>query len=127
MNEKLIEESSKYDGYYRIQRSDPEMDEQDVFQAYRLLVMIKDCFRTMKSTLKTILRKKGMEASTDRIVDAIGKAVLCAFEVDGRQYFLKCRNNETAENIFSVIGVKKLPSFMTSEALIRQLQLNVVV
>jgi hypothetical protein len=40
----------------------------------------------------------------ERIIDALAKAVLCAFEVDGRQYFLKCRNNETAENIVSVSG-----------------------
>jgi len=53
--------------------------------------------------------------------------VLCAFEVDGRQYFLKCMNNETAENIFSVTGIKRLPNLMTLETLNRQLQLDVVV
>jgi transposase len=157
LNEKLIEESSKYDGYYGLQCSDPGMDEQDVFRAYRSLVTIEDCFRTMKSTLEArpvfhwtvrrikghfvscyiaffvgrmleiMLRKKDMEASADRIMDAIGKAVLCAFEMDGRQYFLKCRSNETAENIFSVTGVKRLPNLMTLEALNRQLQLDVVV
>jgi hypothetical protein len=38
-----------------------------------------------------MLRKKGMEASADRIMDSTGKAMLCAFELDGRQYFLKCQ------------------------------------
>jgi transposase len=65
--------------------------------------MIEDCFRAMKSMLEarpvfhwtvkrikghfvsffvgrmleTMLRKKGMEANADRIMDAIDKAVLC--------------------------------------------------
>jgi transposase len=52
LNEKLIEENSKYDGYYGIQCSDPERSEQDIFQAYHSLVTIEDCFKTMKSTLE---------------------------------------------------------------------------
>jgi transposase len=156
LNEKLIEENSKYDGYYGIQCSDLEMDGQGIFQAYRSLVAIEDCFRTMKSTLEArpvfhwsakrirghfvscyiaflmgrmlevSLKKKGTPASAERIMDSIAGAVICSFEVSGKRYFLKCKTNETAENIFAVTGLKKLPNLMTAEVLNRQLHLDVV-
>jgi transposase len=156
LNEHLIEENSKYDGYYGIQCSDLEMSGHDVFQAYHSLVAIEDCFKTMKSTLEArpvfhwsakrirghfvscyiaffmgrmleiSLKKKGMPASAERIMDSIASAVVCSFEAGGKLYYLKCKTNETADNIFSVTGVKKLPNLMTAEVLNRMLHLNVV-
>jgi transposase len=156
LNEKLIEENSKYDGYYGIQCSDLEMDEQDVLSAYHSLVAIEDCFKTMKSTLEArpvfhwstkrikghfvscyiaffigrmleiLLKKKGKPASGEKIMDSIAGAVVCSFEVSGKRYYLKCKTNETAEHIFSVTGMKKLPNLMSEDVLNRQLQLDVV-
>jgi transposase len=156
LNEKLIEESGKYDGYYGIQCSDPCMDGQDIVRAYHSLVAIEDCFKTMKSTLEArpvfhwsakrikghfvscyiaffmgrlleiMLKKKGTPASAERIMDAVVNAVVCSFESGGRRYYLKCKTSETAENIFSVTGVKKLPNLMTEETLNQRLRLNVV-
>jgi transposase len=156
LNKKLIEENSKYDGYYGVQCSSLEMDEQDIYSAYHSLVAIEDCFKTMKSTLEVrpvfhwtpkrirghfvscyiaffmgrmleiMLAKNNMPASPERIMDSIVDAVVCSFEVNGKRYYLKCKTNETAEHIFSVTGIKKLPNLMSAEDLNRKLQLDVV-
>ena len=156
LDEKLIDNNSIYDGYYGIQCSDSEIKEEDIFSAYHSLVTIEDCFRTMKSTLEArpvfhwsakrvkghfvscyiaflmgkvleiSLRKKGKPASARQIMESISKAVVCSFDVSGKQYYLKCKTDETAENIFSVTDVKKLPNLMTEKSLNQQLRLNVV-
>jgi hypothetical protein len=76
--------------------------------------------------LESLLKKKGMPASGEKIMDSLAGAVVCSFEVSGKRYYLKCKTNETAEQIFSVTGMKKLPNLMSEVVLNRQLQLGVV-
>ena len=80
----------------------------------------------MGRVLEILLKKKDMPASPEQIMASIAGAVVCSFEVSGKRYYLKCKTNKTAEQIFSVTGMKKLPNLMSAEVLNRQLQLDVV-
>ncbi|MDR2528889.1 MAG: hypothetical protein LBD04_07725 [Synergistaceae bacterium] len=80
----------------------------------------------MGRMLEILLKRKGTPVSAERIMESIAGAMVCSFEVNGKPCYLKCKTSETAEQIFSVTGMKKLPNLMTSKVLNRLLQLNVV-
>lgn len=52
LDEKAIAEDERFDGYYGILSSDPDMDPREVLSSYHMLWKIEESFRIMKRTLE---------------------------------------------------------------------------
>ncbi|WP_273333255.1 IS1634 family transposase [Dictyoglomus turgidum] len=145
LDEEAIKKDEKFDGYYAIQTSKKDMDVEEVLGAYHDLWKIEQSFRVMKScleirpiyhftesrikghfvicflafllqrTLEYILRKKGKEISSERIMEAIDSMNFIEIEIKGKKYLIKQRTEGGAIDILNVMKIKGPKNFMTYE------------
>jgi len=140
-NEKQLEIDEQFDGYYGIQYSDPKLTPEIVLEAYQGLWKIEESFRVLKSNLETrpifvwtpesiqghfaicymalviqrlleyLLRKKGLDYSSERIQDAIRSATVTTVNMDGRDVFIKNKAEEEFPEILKALGLEDIPTY----------------
>ncbi|MRN27105.1 IS1634 family transposase, partial [Romboutsia ilealis] len=112
-----------------------------VLEAYQGLWKIEESFRVLKSNLETrpifvwtpesiqghfaicymalviqrlleyLLRKKGLDYSSERIQDAIRSATVTTVNMDGRDVFIKNKAEEEFPEILKALGLEDIPTY----------------
>src|SRR5690625_1029958 len=123
-NEKQLQIDEQFDGYHGIQYSDTSLSADEILNAYQGLWKIEESFRVLKSNLEArpifvwteesihghfvlcylalvlqrlleyMLRKKGIDLSTEKIQDAIRSATLTQINFEERDIYIKNKPND---------------------------------
>jgi len=118
-----------FDGYYAIEVSRTDMDIEDILSAYHNLWKIEESFRIMKSTLEVrpvfhwtekrikghfvvcflsfllertlelMLKENNINASPERIKEALNSLNIAPFEIDRKKYYLKIKGIDLGNRI----------------------------
>lgn len=143
LDEKAIAEDERFDGYYGILSSDPEMEPLEVLSSYHMLWKIEESFRIMKSTLevrpifhwtenrikghfvvcflaflleRTLefkLKEAGESASPEEIRESINSLNFAKMTVCGEDYLVKTRAPSLANRMLRLMRMKP-PKNVTS-------------
>ena len=151
LNVEQITKDSTYDGFYTIQTSDTSLTAAEVLTAYKHLWKIEESFRVLKSSLETrpiyhwtphrvaghlvccfialtveralesILTKKGVDHSVDRIREAINKMSVSKVKLTDEEpeiYLHQSLNSDEyklSRDILKALGINIPRSYMTKE------------
>jgi len=124
-----ISKDEMFDGYYAIEVSRTDMDVEDILSAYHNLWKIEESFRIMKSTLEVrpvfhwtekrikghfvvcflsfllertlelMLKENNINASPERIKEALNSLNITLFEIDKKKYYLKIKGTDLGNRI----------------------------
>jgi len=140
-NDKQLEIDEQFDGYYGLQYSDPSMTTEEILNAYHGLWKIEESFRILKTNfearpifvwseksiqghfvicylalviqriLEYKLKQKGVEASTEKIQDAIRSATFSQINMENEQIFIKNQESPLFSEILGALNLKKLSTY----------------
>lgn len=135
LNEKAIAVDERFDGYYAIQTSLPDLSAEAVLEAYHALWKIEESFRIMKSTLevrpifhwteqrikghfvvcflaflleRTLefkLKKNDFPMSPSQIRQALNSLLFTELEMYGQPYLIKMKPTEGANKILRLLRI----------------------
>jgi len=135
LDERAIAADEKFDGYYAIQSSLPDLSAKAVLEAYHTLWKIEESFRIMKSTLearpifhwteqrikghfvvcflaflqeRTLefkLRKNNLPMSPSQIREALNSLLFTELEIHGQPYLIKMKPTEGANKILRLLRI----------------------
>ena len=136
LDEAALARDEKFDGYYAIQTSEQNLDVEMILDAYHTLWKIEESFRIMKSTLEvrpifhwTPNRIKGhfvicflafllertlefklnenqIQATPDRIREAINAMQFAAIEFNEQKFFVKTKRTELGSKILRTLRIQ---------------------
>jgi len=145
LDEEVLARDKKFDGYYAIQTSEQNLDVESILDAYHTLWRIEESFRIMKSTLEvrpifhwTPNRIKGhfvicflsfllertlefklhenqIQATPDKIREAINAMQFAAIEFNEQKLFVKTKGTELGSKILRTLRIQP-PKNVTSIA-----------
>jgi transposase len=149
LDEKLIEQDSKFDGYYGIQSSEIEMSATDIIEAYRTLWRIEESFKVMKSTLEVrpifhwrpeyihghfvlcflafmlerklemLINEQEIENSPEKIQEALHSMQLAKVTLNNETVYIKAKNKPLANHICRALKLKQ-PQNINNEEQLRE-------
>ena len=147
LDEKLIENDSKFDGYYGIQSSEKAMPAMKIIEAYRTLWRIEESFRVMKSTLEVrpvfhwkkerihghfvvcflafmlerrlemLISEQEIEHSPEKIKEALNAMQLAKVTLNNEIVYIKAKNNPLANHICKQLDLKQPQNINSKEQL----------
>jgi len=142
-----ISKDEMFDGYYAIEVSRTDMDVEDILSAYHNLWKIEESFRIMKSTLEVrpvfhwtekrikghfvvcflsfllesilelILKENNINASPERIKEALNSLNIALFEIDRKKYYLKIKGTDLGNRILRLQHINPLKNMGPYEEL----------
>jgi transposase len=142
-----ISKDEMFDGYYAIEVSRTDMDVEDILFAYHTLWKIEESFRIMKSTmevrpvfhwtekrikghfvvcflsfllertLELMLKENNINASPERIKEALNSLNIALFEIDRKKYYLKIKGTDLGNRILRVQHINPLKNMGLYEEL----------
>lgn len=145
LDEQAIAADERFDGYYAIQTSLPDMSAEEVVEAYHSLWKIEESFRIMKSTLevrpifhwtekrikghfaicflaflleRTLefkLRKSNMPMSPTQIQEALNSLLFAELTMKGQQYLLKMKPTPEAGRILRLMRIAPPKNMLAKE------------
>lgn len=154
LNDEKIAEDASWDGYYGIQTSTTELDATEVVEAYQQLWKIEDSFRVLKSTMKTRpifhwtgkrikghfvicfmsfvleralerkLKSNKIEASPEKIKEALQSMEVSEILFQGERYYLKAKHQSLASKILKAFRIKHLKNISSKDDISAQLNLK---
>lgn len=137
LDENKAKQDQKFDGYYVIQSSKPELTATEVIENYHYLYKIEESFRIMKTTMQvrpinhwTLKRIEGhfvmcfiafllereLELklirnnkvnAPEQIKDSINSMTFTNFQIENQNYFLKNEQIKLASDILAVLKIKQ--------------------
>ena len=147
LDEEAITRDAKFDGYYGIQTNRKDYDPQKVLEAYHTLWKIEESFRIMKSTLevrpvfhwtesrikghfvmcfiaflleRTLelkLKNSNIEASPEKIREALNAMTFTEVDIDDSTYYIKNKGTDLSNKIARVMKIKPPKNITTEEEL----------
>jgi len=145
LDEKAIATDEKFDGYYAIQSSLPDLSAEAVLEAYHTLWKIEESFRIMKSTLevrpifhwteqrikghfvvcflaflleRTLefkLKKNKFTMSPSEIREALNSLLFTELEIHGQPYLIKMKPTEGANKILRLLRIAPPKNILPAE------------
>jgi transposase len=142
-----ISKDEMFDGYYAIEVSRTDMDVEDILSAYHNLWKIEESFRIMKSTLEVrpvfhwtekrikghfvvcflsfllertlelMLKENNINASPERIKEALNSLNIALFEIDKKKYYLKIKGTDLGNKILRLQHINPLKNMGLYEEL----------
>jgi transposase len=142
IDDKKIEEDSRYDGYYVIQSSNKTLSAEEILSGYKSLWKIENSFRVMKSnlrsrpvfhwtpkritghfvlcfislllerTLEMKLAKNKIHTSPEQIQKALNSLQVSLIKINEKEYYLKGKADKLAGEIMRIMHLKQ-PQNMT--------------
>ena len=142
-----ISKDEMFDGYYAIEVSRTDMDVEDILSAYHNLWKIEEPFRIMKSTLEVrpvfhwtekrikghfvvcflsfllertlelMLKENNINASPERIKEALNLLNIALFEIDRKKYYLKIKGTDLGNRILRLQHINPLKNMGLYEEL----------
>lgn len=136
LDEEVLARDEKFDGYYAIQTSEQNLDVETILDAYHTLWKIEESFRIMKTTLEvrpifhwTSNRIKGhfvicflafllertlefklhenqIQATPDKIREAINAMQFAAIEFNGQKLYVKTKGTELGSKILRTLRIQ---------------------
>jgi transposase len=135
LDDAKILEDKKWDGIYAIRTNNTTLSQQEIYDQYRQLWKIEDCFRVMKSHLKIRpvyhwkpsrvtghlvlcflafvferhleieLRKQKLQTSPARIREAISQMQASLVEVNQREYLMRSNLDTSAKQVLKTLNI----------------------
>lgn len=145
LDEEQIKKDVLWDGYYGIQTSEKELDVNKIIDAYYTLWKIEDTFKLLKSTMRTRpifhwtpkrilghfvmcfialvleraleirLKINQIEASPNKIQEALNSMMLTEIKLKDEYYYLKSKLNFLSSKILSIFHIRQ-PRNITPKA-----------
>ncbi len=137
LDENKVKQDEKFDGYYVIQSSKPELTAKEVIENYHYLYKIEESFRIMKTTMRVrpinhwtpkrieghfvmcfiaFLLERELELklirnnkinAPEQIKAAINSMTFTNFKIENQDYFLKNEQTKLASDILAVLKIKQ--------------------
>jgi len=137
IDDEQINEDARFDGYYVIETSRKLLEAQEVLSAYKRLWQIEESFKIMKSTLWTrpifhwtprrikghfvlcflafllertlenTLKNHQIDASPEKIREALNSLQISLLNIDDEKYYLKGKSNKLAGEILRTMRIKQ--------------------
>jgi transposase len=135
LDDAKILEDKKWDGIYAIRTNNTTLSQQEIYDQYRQLWKIEDCFRVMKSHLKIRpvyhwkpsrvtghlvlcflafvferhleieLRKQKLQTSPAKIREAISQMQASLVEVNQREYLMRSNLDTSAKQVLKTLNI----------------------
>lgn len=136
LNKDALERDQKWDGYYGIQTSEKDLSVDKIISAYKTLYKIEESFRIMKSTLEVrpifhwtenrikghfvicflafllertlefTLRNADINASPQKIRDALNSMQFAEIKLHGNNFMVKTKNDDLASKILRQLKIQ---------------------
>lgn len=137
LNQAKIKEDEKYDGYYVLQSSRPDLQAKEIIENYHYLFKIEESFRIMKSTMQVRpvnhwtpkrieghfvmsflafllereleyrLLKNKKTKAPEKIKEAINSMVFTKISIENKIYYLRSNHNKLASEILAMLKIKQ--------------------
>lgn len=136
LNEKAIAQDQQWDGLYAIQSSELELDAKRIVEIYHELWRIEESFRVMKSTLEVrpifhwtpkrieghfvmcflafllertlewLAREHEIEATPEKMKEALNSLQLCSVSYQHQDYYLKMQGDKLGNQLVRMLRIK---------------------
>ncbi|UCE04475.1 MAG: IS1634 family transposase [bacterium] len=145
LDEERIAQDALWDGYYEMQTSERNLAATVVIEAYQQLWKIEESFRVLKSTMRTRpifhwtpkrikghfivcfiafvleraleskLKSNKIEASSEKIKEAISSMEVSEIKLKGERYYLKSKHLTLASKILKILRIQHLKSVSSKD------------
>lgn len=145
LNQEKVQDDEKYDGYYVIQSSKPDLAPKQVIEQYHYLYKIEESFRIMKSTMQVrpvnhwtprrikghfvmsfiaFLLERELELrminnkktnAPEQIKEAINSMKFSKLSIDHQDYYLRNNHKRLASEILAVLRIKQPENLLNTE------------
>jgi transposase len=137
LNEAKIKEEEKFDGYYVIESSNPQLTANQVIENYHYLYKIEESFRIMKTTMRlspinhwtenrieghfvmcfmAFLLERELELrllkndkikAPEQIKESINSLIFTEFTVENEKFYLRNEHQKLASEILAILKIKQ--------------------
>lgn len=152
LNQEKIKDDEKFDGYYIIQSSKPDLPPKEVVEQYHYLFKIEESFRVMKSTMQVrpvnhwtpkrikghfvmsfiaFLLERELELrminnkktnAPEQIKEAINSLKFSKVSIDNQDYYLRNSHKRLASEILAVLKIKQPENLLNEQQVVSYME-----